>query len=337
MTLALATLSPWNVPGLGPLASHMAQHALLVVVAAPLLAVGRGDLWLVGALPRPARRRLAPIHRRLRLGLLPAWALATVVFWLWHAPLLYEATLTSELLHGLEHATFLASAWLYWTVVFRGHGLRYGAAALSVFASSASMTLLAVLLLLAPRPWYPAHAELALAAGRRPLEDQQLAALIMWVPMGALLVLVALALVAAWLRQAERRVVAGALGAGRRVDSLVLTVVVILPIVAGCQEPWTAAALTGGDPSHGESAMRKYGCYTCHTIPGVVGARGTVGPPLTAFAGRGYIAGYLPNNGDNLMAWIQHPQRFRWPTAMPDLGVTEADARDIAAYLYTLR
>ena len=98
-----------------------------------------------------------------------------------------------------------------------------------------------------------------------------------------------------------------------------------------------AAALTGGNPSRGPDLLRKYGCQSCHTIPGVVGANGLVGPPLAGIASRSYIAGVLPNAPDNMLRWIQDPKGVDPKTAMPDVGVTPSDARHIAAYLYTLK
>jgi len=78
-------------------------------------------------------------------------------------------------------------------------------------------------------------------------------------------------------------------------------------------------------------------CGACHLVPGITGARGMAGPPLTNWAQRGIIAGHLPNTPDNLVAWIMDPPRYSPGTAMPKLGVSEAEARDMAAYLYTLR
>lgn len=98
-----------------------------------------------------------------------------------------------------------------------------------------------------------------------------------------------------------------------------------------------AAAMTGGDPARGPDLMRKYGCQSCHTIPGVVGANSLVGPPLAGIASRSYIAGVLPNAPDNMLRWIQDPKKVDSLTAMPNTGVTPSDARHIAAYLYTLR
>jgi cytochrome c2 len=95
-----------------------------------------------------------------------------------------------------------------------------------------------------------------------------------------------------------------------------------------------ASALTRGDPSRGAAAIGHYGCGGCHTIPGITGARGRVGPPLTGVGQRAYIAGQQRNTPDNLVAWIRYPRHVAPHTAMPELGVSERDARDIAAYLY---
>ena len=98
-----------------------------------------------------------------------------------------------------------------------------------------------------------------------------------------------------------------------------------------------AAALTLGDPALGQGKTTAYGCGGCHEIPGIDGATGRVGPSLKGFAGRTFVAGRLNNTPVNVEAWIAHPRRIDSKTAMPELGVTPADARDITAYLYTLR
>lgn len=91
------------------------------------------------------------------------------------------------------------------------------------------------------------------------------------------------------------------------------------------------------DVQRGRKAIHQYACVTCHAIPGIAGANAPVGPPLAAIATRGFIAGVLPNTPENLVRWLRHPQAVNPRSAMPDLGVTERDARDIAAYLATLR
>ena len=106
----------------------------------------------------------------------------------------------------------------------------------------------------------------------------------------------------------------------------------------GRREVERAATLTsGGNARSGRIEIRKYGCNACHEIDGVPGARGLIGPRLDGIRQRYYIAGELPNTPDNLMRWIQHPHQVEPHTAMPEMGVTEQDSRDIAAYLYTLR
>ncbi|HEX9942407.1 MAG TPA: c-type cytochrome [Thermoanaerobaculia bacterium] len=112
-----------------------------------------------------------------------------------------------------------------------------------------------------------------------------------------------------------------------------------LALLAGCygEVEQMAAAMTGGSPARGKATIRRYGCQTCHSIPGVEGARGQVGPPLDGIGSRSYLAGRLHNEPQNLIRWIRDPQGVEPGTAMPELGVTEQDGRDIAAYLYTLR
>ena len=94
---------------------------------------------------------------------------------------------------------------------------------------------------------------------------------------------------------------------------------------------------TGGDAERGRQAIRRKACPTCHVIPGIAEAKGLVGPPLDRFAERVYVGGVLPNTPDNLVTWIIDPPSIDPLTAMPPSGVDEAEARDIAAYLYTLR
>lgn len=98
-----------------------------------------------------------------------------------------------------------------------------------------------------------------------------------------------------------------------------------------------AHRMTGGDPERGRGLLRAYGCSQCHTIPGVDGAFGLVGPPLGGIASRVYIGGVVTNTPEHMVRWIMDPKAIDAKTAMPTLGVTEEQARHIAAYLYTLR
>jgi cytochrome c len=117
--------------------------------------------------------------------------------------------------------------------------------------------------------------------------------------------------------------------------AVALTTVYVLsaaPGASGRQAPGVA-----GSPAAGRAAIGHYACGACHSIAGVRQADGQVGPPLTGVAGRRYLGGRLVNTPENMSRWIQNPQAFAPGTAMPNLGVSESDARDITAYLYTLR
>lgn len=113
----------------------------------------------------------------------------------------------------------------------------------------------------------------------------------------------------------------------------------LLAVLASCDRraDTVARQLTGGDPDQGKLAIVKYGCDTCHNIPGVLTATATVGPPLSQIALRSYLAGRIDNTPENMIRWIRQPHSVDPRTAMPETGVTEKDGRDIAAYLYTLR
>lgn len=109
--------------------------------------------------------------------------------------------------------------------------------------------------------------------------------------------------------------------------------------LSGCEEADSPQGSSGvdGDPAVGAALIRQYGCPSCHTIPGIRGAVGIVGPSLRQFARRTYIGGVHPNTPDNLVNWIMNAPGMSHATAMPDMDVPENRARHIAAYLQTLR
>jgi len=126
----------------------------------------------------------------------------------------------------------------------------------------------------------------------------------------------------------------------RRAAVHVVFAALALALAAGActgREADVAALTHGGNANHGKGLIRAYGCGACHTIPGVRGALSTVGPDLAGVASRAYVAGVTPNTPENLMRWIRNPQAVDDKSAMPNLDVSERDARDIAAYLYTLK
>jgi len=348
LTLVVALLTPIHALGEALFAAHMVQHELIMAIAAPLLVLGRPVIPLLWALPMHWRRRLGaftatPAVRstwRTITRPLPAFLIHGIAIWGWHVPALYQASLASGFIHALQHASFLGTALLFWWAVIHPRDLRagYGAAVFYLFATAMHSGGLGALLTFAARPWYQAYAATTAAWGLTPLEDQQLAGLIMWIPSGLSYLTAALALLALWMKEAGRR-------ADRWQARVAPLTVVLLATgaLAACgmqgddEAKRAAFALTGGNVDVGRQKLRDYGCGTCHTIPGVRGARATVGPPLTGIAGRMYIAGLLPNEPRNLMRWIMDPTSVDSATAMPDTGVTEDDARHIAAYLYSIR
>lgn len=113
--------------------------------------------------------------------------------------------------------------------------------------------------------------------------------------------------------------------------------VVAAAACGGHNDSFAARQVPGGNARNGRNYMNAAGCGTCHMIPGVRNARGMVGPSLEHFAQRSFIGGEAPNTAENLVKWIVDPQSIEPNTAMPNLGVTPSEARDIAAYLYQLR
>lgn len=110
--------------------------------------------------------------------------------------------------------------------------------------------------------------------------------------------------------------------------------------LVGCEggrSEYEDVVVQGGDASRGVAVIDEVGCGACHIIPGIDGAEGMVGPPLTAWANRSYIAGRLPNKPSNLIPWVMDAPSIEPSTAMPDLDLTEQQARDVAAYLFSLR
>jgi cytochrome c oxidase assembly factor CtaG len=197
-------------------AGHMAQHMLLLVVAGPLLAAGGAGLPLAVALPPAGRRRVArlrssrpgrwlrrPAHRAVAVA-----GLHTAVLWVWHFPAPYLAALRHPAVHVAEHASFLAAAWLLWAAVVgpRRQRLAGPVAFLLLFATGMAAAALGAVLTLARAPLYPPSAYPAAGApSGDPLADQQLAGLVMWVPMDALVLAAAAGAFLRWLTGLERR------------------------------------------------------------------------------------------------------------------------------------
>jgi putative membrane protein len=333
---AAALLSPLDRWSDVLFSAHMAQHEILMLISAPLMVAGRPFIAVLWAFSAGGRERIGaalrarPLQRgwEVATGPVTVLILHAVVLWIWHVPVFFEAALRNETVHVVQHLGFFVTAALFWWALIHGRygKLGYGIAVLYVFATAMHTQILGALLTFGTRIWYPTHAARTTAAGMSAVDDQQFAGVLMWIPFGVVFLVVGLALFAAWLGEAERRATLG-------------LVVVVALLSAQCrpQDDRTARQLTGGEPDRGRQVLRAYGCGACHTVPGVMGARGLVGPPLRGIGSRTFLAGQLPNTPENLKRWIRSPQSVAKGTAMPDLNVSEQDARDMAAYLYTLR
>lgn len=212
LTLAIALLSPLDALAEQLFTAHMVQHELLILVAAPLLVLGRPLAVWMWAFPTGGRRALA--HGVRNPGLhnawaalshpLTAWTLHAAVLWGWHAPSLFERALADESHHVVQHASFLGTAMLFWWSVWRKARPDAGAL-LSVFTTMMHSGALGALLTFSPAAWYPAYAPTSGEWGLSLIEDQQLGGLVMWVPGGLVYLAAGLALTSRWLKPAERQ------------------------------------------------------------------------------------------------------------------------------------
>ena len=210
--LALALLSPLHWMGERLFVAHMIEHEVLMVVAAPLLAVARPIGAFLWALPprwrtgfgSAARAKFVSSVWEVLRNPLTATVVHGTALWLWHMPILYNTVLTNIAMHRLQHACFFFSAVLFWWSLFYGP-LRqrgYGVAVGCLFFTSLHSAILGIFLTLARQPWYPQQGEFAALCGLTPLEDQQLAGLVMWVPPGLIYLGFAIYLAARWISQA---------------------------------------------------------------------------------------------------------------------------------------
>ena len=119
-----------------------------------------------------------------------------------------------------------------------------------------------------------------------------------------------------------------------RVFTALATAVCLM--LAGCEDHYRPLQVAGGDADRGRRLITQFQCSACHVIPGIAGVRGEAGPSLAAFGRRSYIAGRIPNQPDRLMQWLADPPAMKPGTLMPGMGLSAQDARDMAAYLYTL-
>lgn len=212
LAVVVALVSPLEALSSALASAHMVQHVLLVLVAAPLLAVAAPIPALLRGLPPAVARATLPLRRGLPAAVgrglrqpVVAWLLHVGALWGWHAAASYGAALADPLVHVGEHATFLVTGVLFWQGVAGPHRRSgsEGAGAFAVFALSLQSVLLSALLTFAGEPFYDGYATTTAAWGLTPLEDQRLAGVIMWIPAGAIHLGIGLALLVAWIRSTE--------------------------------------------------------------------------------------------------------------------------------------
>jgi len=210
--LALALLSPLHPLGEVLFSAHMAQHEILMLIAAPLLVLARPLVPLLWGLPFAWRRTAGhwtrtPLVQRIWHGAtepLSAWWIHAAALWVWHVPSLFQATLRSEWVHTAQHLSFLLSALLFWWSLVEARGrMGHGQSVFYIFTTALHTGILGALLTFAPVVLYPAYAATTRAWGLTPLQDQQIGGLIMWVPAGVVYLAAGLVSLAAWLRESD--------------------------------------------------------------------------------------------------------------------------------------
>jgi cytochrome c oxidase assembly factor CtaG len=209
LLLAGALVAPLHWLGERLFTAHMIEHEILMAMAAPLLVVSRPVGAVLWAVPESWRRASGRVAQTSAVAALWRWLtdplVATILhglaLWIWHVPALFDAALASDRLHWLQHVSFFVTALFFWWSLLRGRTRErgYGVAVLYLFATSLHSAFLGILLAMAPHPLYPAQTRGAPEWGLTPLEDQQLAGLIMWVPAGMIYMVAALALAGVWI------------------------------------------------------------------------------------------------------------------------------------------
>jgi putative membrane protein len=214
ISLIVALDSPLHELGEQLFWVHMTQHEILILVSAPLLVLGRPLVPFLWTLSPRWRVHVANVARSRAFNNvwtmisapLWAWLLSALALWIWHVPWLFDKTLQSDSVHGAQHMSFLFTGLLFWwPLVNRMPAFDYGAGLAYVFTTILHTSVLGALLTFSPHPWYSAYVTTAPAWGISALEDQQVGGLIMWIPAGTLLLIVALFLLVKWINDSQDR------------------------------------------------------------------------------------------------------------------------------------
>jgi putative membrane protein len=216
LTLAAALLSPLHPLGEELFSAHMAQHEILMLIAAPLLVFSRMDQVVPWAFPLGGRKTLLGIfHSPLIHSSFAALLVHALAIWIWHIPALYQASVRSELVHAAQHLSFLLTAFWFWWTLFYGIASKreYGMAAAYVFITALHTSILGAILTFSNHLWYPVYAATAPRFGLSTLQDQQVGGLLMWIPANLVYIAIGLWLLRAWILESERRLPLTQLGA----------------------------------------------------------------------------------------------------------------------------
>jgi putative membrane protein len=195
----------------------MLQHEILILLAAPLIAIAHCSVTFLYVFPQHWRRVIGGMISRferhpaisLLFAPLPAWILHAAALWGWHIPALYQATVRSDFIHALQHLSFFLSALLFWAALF-GAGrsaMGYGAATVYTFGTAVHCSALGALLTFSTVLWYPIYEDRTMIWHLTPLQDQQLGGLFMWIPSSVVFIAIGITLFAKWLKSSEERFV----------------------------------------------------------------------------------------------------------------------------------
>jgi len=230
IALIIALVSPLHPLGRELLSLHVAQHEVLILIAAPLIVLGRPGIGLIWSLPVRIRQAIARLAMSATLK--PFWRTMTrpivactiqaIALWVWHVPALFQATLANETVHAAQHLSFFFSAALFWWSMLhaRRSPATFGTAVLYLFITSIHSGILSALITFADSVWYPAYSNTAQSWGLTPLEDQQLGGLIMWIPAALVYLFAGLVLVIGWLRDSGSAATIEFMGHDRLVGSI---------------------------------------------------------------------------------------------------------------------
>ena len=215
LSLLVALIGPFHTMSEQLFSAHMTQHEILMLVAAPLIILGRPQIAAIWALPKNLRSDVGSITNDKRFdtawklisGSFVAFLIHAAALWIWHVPVLFDATLENAWIHALQHASFFGTALLFWWAIINS-SLDWKSSFVGVlflFLTSLHSGILGAFLTFTREIWYPVYTTTTGAYGLSPLEDQQLGGLIMWVPAGLVYIGAGLVMFARLLGQTEKR------------------------------------------------------------------------------------------------------------------------------------